>query len=63
MSKRHFIIIEVETETEQAPKAVEDAVAKHLRALATPGGGGFKFKSVGWIADNVRPAPTGKQEV
>ena len=59
-SKRHFIIVEVETETEQSSKAVEDMVLAYIRTT-TPLG--FTFKSVGWIADNVRPALTGNQTV
>lgn len=61
MHKKHFIIVEVSTETEQTPKAAEDMVLAHLRTSIAPEQ--FKFVSVGWIADNVRNAPTGTQYI
>ena len=62
-SKRHFIIIEVETATEQSAKMAEDMVGSYVRAIQPQPSLGFTFKSVGWIADNVREAPTGKQDL
>lgn len=61
---KHFIIVEVETQTEQSSKVVEDMVLQYLQLckINAPSDE-FRFASVGWIADNVRPAPTGKQDV
>lgn len=64
-SKRHFIIVEVETPVEQPSKAVEDKMVDYFKAAREEGvePEGVHVKSLGWIADNVREAPTGKQKI
>lgn len=62
-STRHFIIVEVETKDEQSSKDAEDRVFNWLKANSVVWDDSFTFRSVGWIADHVREAPTGVKKL